>query len=206
MAKQKGTPKSSPQQLPADEVGGAYVSGKLVISTIVAVAVLAAGFSWWFRYSATRQAARFWGPQHVLVRDAKNVQLVTLGPMGADESHVHDSESTFADHYHTMEGVVKVVDRRDVTDSHGLIHLRTELLQDRSYEWATNAPAATVDWKYGLEFRDATTSPPLLVLFSSDCRRLLRHPPTIGSGAAILSPSFADGLKTVFTEWQTEQR
>jgi len=206
MAKQKGRQKSAPQPVPAENDRGVYVSGKLVISTIVAVAVLAAGFSWWFRYTATRQAAQFWGPQHVVIRDAENVQLITLGLMAADEEHVHDSVSTFADHYHTMGGVVRVNDRRDVSEAHGLIHLRNELLLDRSYDRSAGAPVAPSDWKYGLEFRDAPTSPPLLVLFSGDFRRLLRHPPTIGSGSAELSPSFAKGLKTVIDEWQAEKR
>ena len=38
------------------------ISGKLLIIGILTVAFLAAGTSWWFRYSATHRAATFWGP------------------------------------------------------------------------------------------------------------------------------------------------
>ena len=37
------------------------VSGKLIILGILAVALLAAGISWVFRYNATHHAAGFWG-------------------------------------------------------------------------------------------------------------------------------------------------
>ena len=37
-------------------------SGKLLIIGILTVAFVAAGTSWWFRYSATHRVAAFWGP------------------------------------------------------------------------------------------------------------------------------------------------
>ena len=205
MTKQKGTPKAPQQYGPATDAGGVYVSGKLVITVIVAVALLGAGFSWWSRYTATRRTAQFWGSQNVLlIRDAKNVQLISVGPMGPD--HVHNAGDTFADHYHIIDGLVRVIDRRDVSQSPGLINLRDGLLLDRSYEAHSGVLASANDWQYGLEFRDSLTSPPLVILFSADCRRLLRHPPTIGPGVATLAPNFAEGLKKVFTEWQAAKR
>jgi hypothetical protein len=207
MASQKGaTTDPSQQNLAADD-GGVFVSGKLVITAVVALALLGAAFSWWFRYSSTRRAAQFWGPQNVLlIRDGANVQLLTVGPMGDDEPHVHDPDSLYLDHYHTLAGVVSVRDRRDATQAHGLVHLRNELLMDRSFQEDDGSIPPINDWKFGLEFRESEASPPLLILFSADGRRLLRHPPTVGSGLAEVAPSFADGLTTVFTEWQAEPR
>lgn len=206
MAKPKGTRReAAPSPTPGTEVGGIYVSGKLVIITVVLLAVFAAGFSWWFRYSSTRRTTRFWGGQNArLIRDAKRIHLVTLGPMGPD--HVHDANAAFADHYHVLDGLVGVVERREVTESRGLVHLRTELLMDRSYESFSGVLGSASDWKYGLEFRDAETSPPLVIFFSADCRRLQRHPPAVGTGVAELAPDFATGLKTVFEEWRNAER
>jgi hypothetical protein len=206
MAKPKGTRREarSAANSAADD-GGIYVSGKLVITTVVVLAVLAAGFSWWYRYSSTRQSTRFWGGQNArLIRDAKHVHLITLGPLGAD--HVHEPNATFADHYHVPDGLVAVVERRVVTEAPGLIHLRTELLVDRSFETHSGVLASASDWRYGLEFRDAETNPPLVVFFTADCRRLMRYPPTTGSGVASLTPDFAAGLATVFDEWRKAGR
>jgi hypothetical protein len=206
MAKPKGTHGGSrPAPAPTADDGGIYVSGKLVIITVVVLAVLGAGFSWWYRYSSTRHATRFWGGENArLIRDAKHVHLIRVGPMGP--VHVHDPNAAFADHYHVPDGLVGVVDRREVTQAPGLIHLRNELVMDRSYESHTGVLAPASEWQYGLEFRDADTNSPFVVFFSGDCRRLMRYPPTIGPGVASLTPKFAAGLKTVFEEWRTAER
>ena len=55
-------------------VDSCRISGKLLILGILTLAALLAGAGWWFRYKATHQAARFWGPQAVrLIRDAPRV-------------------------------------------------------------------------------------------------------------------------------------
>jgi hypothetical protein len=120
--------------------------------------------------------------------------------------HDHDPNTNFPNHYHVLDGLVRVVDRREVTESHGLVHMRRELLMDLSYESFAGVLGSADDWKYGLEFRDVETSPPLVLFFSADCRRLLRHPPTVGTGVAAPAPDFAAGLKTVFEEWRTAER
>jgi hypothetical protein len=209
MAKHKGNKGSqNARQQPAPEDdGGIYVSGKLVISAVVVIALLAAGFSWWFRYTSTRRAAQFWGPQNVLlIRDAPHVQLLNVGPMAESDSHAHDPNTVFADHYHTLGGVVRVASRRDASQLHGLIHLRHELLMDRSVQADNAALPAAESWRYGLEFRSTPEGPPLVVLFSEDCRRMLRHPPSVGTGLANATANFAEGLKTVFAEWEKQSR
>ena len=181
------------------------ISGKVVIVTIGLVAILAAGFSWWFRYSSTVRAAKFWGPVGVeLIRNpGSSVQLIHVQPMG-DTGHEHNSGGGFADHYHTLGGVVEVVDRRDVTRAHGLVHLRNELLMDRSFHEELSKSAAD-DWRTGLEFRDAAGSAPLVVFFSADCRRMMRIPAGQGADFATTSSEFAEGLNVVFTEWSKPQ-
>jgi hypothetical protein len=206
MAKPKGTPGATrTAPAPTGDDGGLYVSGKLVIITVVVLAVLGAGFSWWYRYSSTRRSARFWGGQNArLIRDAAHVHLVTVGPMGPE--HVHEPNAAFADHYHVLDGLVKVDHRHKVSQAPGLVHLRNELLMDRSFESHNEVLGADDDWKYGLEFRDLETNPPLVIFFSADCRRLLRYPPSSGTGIATLAPDFAAGLQSVFNEWRKAER
>ena len=53
--------------------------GKLLILVILGVALVMAGFSWWFRYNATHRAANFWG--HVVahaIRDAPQVEALIV--------------------------------------------------------------------------------------------------------------------------------
>jgi hypothetical protein len=203
MAKPKGTQRNphAIQPQTADD-GGIYVSGKLVIVVVLLLAFAGAGFSWWYRYSSTRESVRFWGGQNAsLIRDAQLVHLITVGPM--DPDHVHDPNAVYADHYHVPDGLVGVLERRDVTHAPGLVHLRRELLMDRNFESHNGVLASANDWQYGLEFRDAETSLPFVVFFTADCRRLLRYPSTIGPGVAKLEPTFAEGLKSVLDEWRT---
>jgi hypothetical protein len=207
MAKQKGTRKDKRQQPIAEEPTGIAVSGKWVILAVVALALVGAVFSWWHRYTSTRMAARFWGPQYSsLIRGNSNVQLITVRPMSDTESHNHDPTGDFPDHYHTLGGVVRVTDRRDITQAHGLTHLRNELLMDRSFQ-PDELGAATADvWHSGLEFRDTADGPPLVILFSGDGRRMLRYPPTVGTSLANTSARFAEGLQIVLAEWKAETR
>jgi hypothetical protein len=207
MTKHKGKRNDQRQSPRLEDGGGTTVSGKWVILAVVALALFGAGFSWWHRYTSTRMAARFWGPQHSsLIRNPANVQLITVRPMSDTESHNHEPTSQFPDHYHTLAGVVRVTERRDITQAHGLSHLRNELLMDRSFQ-PDELGAATADvWRSGLEFRDGADGAPLVLLFSKDGRRMLRHPPTVGTSLANTSTRFAEGWQIVLAEWKAETR
>ena len=117
-------------------------SGKLVIIGILAVALAAAGASWWFRYNATRRTADFWGSEDArLIRDAPSVLLYTSE--GPDQ---------------------------EISSARGLLHLRAALLEDRSFRWPARAVSDDVDWEHGLIFRDESASRGLPIFFSSDFR------------------------------------
>jgi hypothetical protein len=131
------------------------LSGKLVVSSIVTIAILLAGASWWFRYAATNKAGRYWGAQNVrLIRDAPVVEFYrwALDPESLDEL--------------LAEG-----NRRDVSQRPGLLHLRSALLEDRSFEW----PASDVvpgNWECVLVFRDEGGDSRAIVLITSDWKYL----------------------------------
>jgi hypothetical protein len=204
MAIQKGGLANKRQQMPAAEDSGAYVSGRLVIITIVILALAAAGFSWWFRYTSTRRAARFWGDDAVrLIRDAPTVYLLDLGPMDAAVPHAHDPDRRLPDHFHAAGGLWTVSNRRDISQAHGLTHLRNHLLLDRNLGEAPWGAVVGEVWRTGLEFH-SDEGPPLVILLSPDCSVLLRHLPGRGDDRAQrMEAAMAAGMRTVFAEWRS---
>src|SRR4051812_30380584 len=96
-------------------------AGKWVILGILAVGFTAAGASWWFRYNATHHAATFWGRNAWLIRDADRVQLLELGAGEKNAPPMNDAI--------TVNGnPVLVAAKQDITQAHGLAHLRNALL------------------------------------------------------------------------------
>ncbi len=161
------------------------LSGKLVVSSIVTIAILLAGASWWFRYNATHRAVEFWGADVASrIRDAKKVSLTQVS---------RDSQ-----------GFKLVSYTRDVSAAPGLTHLRTALLEDKSFEWPSVEIANCTPWgnstPYGWELDFFGESQPHVhIYFSVDpkfaynfisgrkCRRVSCAP-------------ISKGLLEVFTE------
>jgi hypothetical protein len=126
------------------------VSGKLVIISILTLALAAAGISWWFRYTTTHRAVRFWGPGTArLIRDAPIVEFCEYGREANDDYQ-------------------KLVNRRDISNSPGLIHLRNALLEDRSFKWPAEY-GRPGSWGWALVFRDPSGNAATLN-FTSDWR------------------------------------
>ena len=157
------------------------ISGKLLIIGILTVAFLAAGTSWWFRYSATHQAATFWGPAAAVVRDARVVELwLPANP------HENIRSASLA---------VNKSDLHDISSAHGLVHLRNALLEDHSFNWPPITITPDVEWTQGLRFLDGSTG--VLVMFSRDFK-FVRTP----NGEEMLScEPMTDGLREMFAEF-----
>lgn len=167
------------ESIPANEK-----SGKRLILGVLALGLLAATASWWFRYSATHQAAKFWGPPAaLLIRDAAHVTLRSDMPSadgaGADEADVP----------------------RDISNAKGLSHLRNKLIEDASYDW-TAAGKPDTSWSSSLVFAAAEGAEPrAVVLFSPDYKWLSN-----GSAAdpmksvVATTDEFAAGLKKFFAD------
>jgi hypothetical protein len=162
-------------------------SGKRLILAVVAIALLAASASWWFRYSATHRSAQFWGPQAgTLIRDAKHVTLRS------------DAPSTDA------EGGAEADVPRDITGAKGLTHLRNALLEDANYLWDSAAKADT-NWSNSLVFAAADGAEPrAVVLFSPDFKWVSNGSATDPTKAVIATTAdFAAGLKRFFADEAT---
>jgi hypothetical protein len=169
------------------------VSGKLVIITIVAVALAAAGTSWWFRYSATHRAAEFWGPKEArLIRDAPVVQFWVHEPPGNLKTVVEALIST--------DAVVDPATVRDIDKARGLVHLRNALLDDRSFNWPPTPPKPGVRWGWVLSFRNDAENEGTVILLSSDCKQIasLDRPDLVLSSEPI-----AVGLSEMIAEFLT---
>jgi hypothetical protein len=154
-------------------------SGKLLILGIVAAAALLAGAGWWFRYNATHRAAEFWGPRAVrLIRDAPRVVYSNLQSTSPDVEH-------------------------DVSSARGLTHLRTALIEDRSFDWPTSAQALTTEPARLLEFRSGSdeAESTLRLYFSSDLAWVVDASPDGTQQGAISCRPIAKGLAEMFAEF-----
>jgi hypothetical protein len=153
-------------------------ASKLLIVAMLLICLVLAVFSWWFRFTATNHAARFWGPDAVrLVRDAPRVEACRWTP----------------------DGDVKILGRpavvRDVSHARGMVHLRNALLEDRSFDWETSVDPQTAESGYALRFRDDQTNKELWVFFSPDFRTL-----RLVDGPSVGTAPIAEGLAIIFTE------
>jgi hypothetical protein len=164
------------------------VSGKLIIISIVAVALVAAGGSWWFRYSATHRAAQYWGPEGArLIRDAPTVYLI---------------KRPYREEPRGLVGPVGV--EFDISNARGLLHLRNALLEDRSFDWTSLGPAKRTPGNFlgqwELKFIDDGTPEQFNILFTADCRRAAVREEDFDAWTISTEP-IAAGLCKVFDEF-----
>ena len=99
-------------------------SGKLVVLSIFAVALLMAAFAWWWNRQQGWRALEFWGKDSALaIRDGKQVELLRLR---AKDGRWVDLEA------------FDIVETKDISRAQGLLHARHSLLQDASFDWRAN--------------------------------------------------------------------
>ena len=177
------------------------VSGKLVIGLILAVAVLAATFSWWFRWQATHRAAEFWGVEAIaILQRPRQVIALQLNACPPDENAAASRTEQFP-----RQGVAA---ERVITTAGGVTHLRQALLEDRSYDWNSTivdrSPA-----RYALRLQSSATGQELILVFPDNCQWMrkaeiaasdaplgLQPPPE----STISTAPIADGLREYFTD------
>jgi hypothetical protein len=165
-------------------------SGKLVILSILAVALAAAATSWWFRYSATHKAAEFWGSHTAqLIRDAPTVELFAVAALAGKELHEEGGRLKQIDHL-----------AKDITGARGLTHLRNALLEDRSFDWEKPESIMPEHWGYILIFREQKTArASAYLMFSEDATMVTVYDPP--NRRVLSCEPIADGLRTVLAEF-----
>jgi len=162
-----------------------FISGKLVIITIVALAVSAAGASWWFRYAATHKTAVHWGPAAArLIRGAPHVKFYRLNTSNEPATHLDIEDGT------------------DISHMPGLTHLRYALLEDHSYRWPARTVTMDVNhWHWAIRFADKHKGEDVLLLFSQDWKEVTVLPWT----HVLSSEPIAEGLATIFADLSQQQ-
>jgi hypothetical protein len=181
-------------------------SGKLLILAMFLVAFVAAGASWWFRYSATHRAAQFWGPEAArLIRDAPQVELLTLRAANRQVLRV-DGQPPIAAAEPTdkvrLGSVAWPVDtRRDISAAPGLTHLRSALLEDRSFTWGPFLSDHDEQWTTAILFRESARSEPLTILFLPSFQRAHVYRPGSDRSQLVGTQPIAAGLAETITDW-----
>jgi len=162
-------------------------SGKRLIFIIVAIALAAAGMSWWFRYANTHQTVEFWGPTAAtLIRDAPRVTLRSYDPSVVAEP---PSDAPLP---------------LDISQARGLTHLRNALLEDRSFDWNAKPPT-DMNFQSSLVFEvTAGAEPRLVVLFSPDFNYAANGSSDVAPRPTVCCRPIADGLKKFFTDTLAE--
>jgi len=102
---------------PAEETKSAAAPGQVVVIAMLAVALAAATFAWWWNFQRGRRALEFFGPEAAtLIRTSPSVELL------------RDNEPV-----------------RDISKATGLLNARTSLLGDASYQWTSEGQFAKSD-------------------------------------------------------------
>ena len=108
--------------------------GKLAVLLMLAVAVAAAGFAWWWNIERTKRSLALYGPEGAwLVRNGREVEILKLAPRKAGDLSAEDQPE--GDSLVLGDAQFAVADRYDVSRVKGLIHARAALVDDPSYEW-----------------------------------------------------------------------
>jgi len=101
--------------------------GKVAVAGIVTVALALAGFSWLWNWQRTQRTRELYGGEGAdLVRRAEQVEGLVL-------SGFYDGEPV--DQIAVGPHAFEVVGRKDLSKTKGLVHARTALLDDHSYDW-----------------------------------------------------------------------
>ncbi len=123
--------------------------GKLAVLTMFALALAAATFAWSWNVSRGKRALEFYGPEAAhLIRTAPQVEILLVA------ARTPEPEEELVD------GLA--VNRKiDISKAPGLIHARTALLDDASYDW--NAKPLSQSFRFGIRFANGQNEVVLLV-------------------------------------------
>ncbi len=185
-------PPKADSPVPAPPSGSA-ASGKLVIIGILAVALAAAGISWWFRFHTTHRAAEFWGPEAAqLIRDAPTVMLSTFStPVTTQSTKI---VSPVRGDYGAEPQV-----RHNVTSAKGLVHLRNALLEDQSFNWPSQPTSPFMQWEQALIFSDSNMGRSVYVLFSPELKLVA----SVETNRTLSYETISEGVAEMFAEFES---
>lgn len=164
-----------------------YNTGTLAVAGIVAVALALAGFSWLWNWQRTQRTRELYGGEGAdLVRRAEQVEGLVL-------SGFHDDESV--EQIAVGPDAFAVVGRKDLSQTKGLVHARTALLDDHSYDWDDQT---TGDCQPRIEYavRFSRGGEQMTLVFDFGCRGVWL---VESQQRATLAPKIAEGWQSFLT-------
>jgi hypothetical protein len=165
-----------------------FINGKVALLLVVALGVAGASGGWWYQQSLQRRPIRLWGRDAaVLFVSAPHAELWQLEAQDQARSAAPDFMAANQEAFRVLEKV-------NVSQARGFLHLRHSLLNDHSFEWSANRASGRRNWRYALRFVDGDRVATLLV--SDDFQHAMLGET---STEASISP-IAAGVKTLFEE------
>ena len=132
-------------------------AGTKLVLGIFGLAVTAGVLSWWYRYEAAHRSTTFWGPHFAeLIARPADVTAFGLEAIPPTES----SKEAFS----ILGKPYSPIDRKDITQTPGMVHLRNAILTDTNYRW--DHEIANDDWRWCLQF--AGNDRKATILFNED--------------------------------------
>ncbi len=148
--------------------------GKFVIVMMLVVGVGLASFAWWHRWQRSQMVLTNWGSEAAdAIRTGEKVELFRVGRahriVGAEAEEI-----TIGNHTYLL------FDRRDITNSAGLIHARHHLLQEKGFGWDAGDAEGEPTWDFVLRFSKGQSVATMAVDFSGRRARLLERNREVG--------------------------
>lgn len=160
-----------------------WIDGKLALLVVLGLGVAGAAGGWWYQQGLQRRPIRLWGYEAAtLFISAPHVELWRLEP-GAEAADVMIADG---------EGF-RAVEKVDVSQAHGFLHLRHSLLSDPSFDWSSEN-SRPKGWRFALRFSDGSRIAMLLI--SED----FQHAMLAETRAEASIAPIADGVKKLFEE------
>ncbi len=149
-------------------------SGKLVVLSIFALAIGMASFALWWNWGHGRRSLEFWGTEGGLaIRDAQKVEILKLKTTTINENGeiskylkasplepaqpkttVDENGAISTEHSIVTDVQLReVLETKDVTGAHGLVHARHAFLEDASFKWEETVSFFGPDWQYAVRFQ-----------------------------------------------------
>jgi len=134
--------------------------GKFAIVVILALAIAAGGFAWWWNYQRSARARAFWGPAATTIRFAEKVEAFKV-ELPDDRAYLHPMPG--GDYDFAGEPV-------DMTGKPGLSNAIYSIMADDGFEWWIEPykPKPSNQWRLGVRFRKDQDTLTLLFSNSSD--------------------------------------
>ncbi len=143
--------------------------GKFVIVLMLVIGVGLASFAWWHRWRRSQTVLTTWGSEAAdAIRTGEKVELFRIGQAprmrGAEVEEI-----TVGNHSHLL------FDRRDITNSAGLIHARHHLLHEQGFAWDAGDAEDEPTWDFVLRFTKGQSVATMAFDFSGQRARLLER-------------------------------